>query len=123
MVGTIILHELAHGLVMRMCGAKPLYGVLWKQFMFYATCPGYGFRRNSYLLLALAPLAGISCLAVVGMFLLQGTNWVGLLVLCATINGCGAVGDMWIVTRVLRYPKSVYVVDERDGFRVLVRET
>ncbi len=122
-VGTVILHELVHGLVMRLCGAKPRYGVLWKQLMFYATCPGYGFRRNSYLLVALAPLFGISCLAVLGMFLLQGANWGGLFVLCATINGCGAIGDMWIVSRVLHYPKNVYIVDERDGFRVLVQKT
>ncbi len=122
-VGTIILHELVHGLAMRLCGAKPRYGALWKQLMFYATCPGYGFRRNSYLLVALAPLIGISCLAVVGIFLLQGTNWSGLMALCATINGCGAIGDIWIVSRVLSYPKTVYIVDERDGFRVLIQKT
>jgi hypothetical protein len=121
-VATIVLHELVHGLVMRLCGAKSQYGVLWKQLMFYATCPGYGFRRNSYIMIALAPLIGISCLAVVGMFLLQGTNWGALLALSATINGCGAIGDMWIVSRVLHYPKTAYVVDERDGFRVLIRK-
>ena len=93
-MATIVLHELVHGLVMRMCGAKPQYGVLWKQLMFHATCPGYGFRRNSYLLVALAPLVGISCLAVVGMCLLQGTNWGTRLALSATVNGCGAIGDM-----------------------------
>jgi hypothetical protein len=59
----------------------------------------------------------------VGMFLLQGTNWGALLALSATVNGCGAIGDMWIVSRVLRYPKTAYVVDERDGFRVLMRKT
>jgi len=108
---------------MRLCGAKPQYGVLWKQLMFYATCPGYGFRRNSYILMILAPLVGLSCLAIIGMLLLRGTNWVALLALCATINGSGAFGDVWLVSLVLRYPRGAYVVDERDGVRVLMRKT
>jgi hypothetical protein len=120
-VATILLHELVHGLAMLRCGARPQYGLLWKQFMFYATSPGYGFRRNSYILVALAPLVGLSCLALLGMFLVQGTNWVALLALCATLNGSGALGDMWLVSLVLRYPKTAYIVDERDGLRVLVR--
>ena len=36
---TIVLHELAHGIIMQMFGAQPRYGVLWKQAMFYATAP------------------------------------------------------------------------------------
>ncbi|MCY7278847.1 MAG: DUF3267 domain-containing protein [Phormidesmis sp. CAN_BIN44] len=38
---TLFLHELIHGVVMQMFGAKPRYGVLWKQAMFYATTPGH----------------------------------------------------------------------------------
>jgi hypothetical protein len=119
-VATIALHELVHGLTMQRYGARPQYGVLWKQLMFYATSPGYGFQRNSYILVALAPLVGLSCLAVLGMFLLQGTDWVALLTLCGVINGSGALGDLWLVSIVLRYPKIAYIVDERDGIRVLL---
>ena len=101
-VATIALHELVHGLTMRRYGARPQYGILWKQLMFYATSPGYGFRRNSYIVVALAPLVALSCLAVLGMFLLQGTDCVALLTLCAVINGSGALGDLWMVYIVLR---------------------
>jgi Putative zincin peptidase len=120
-VMTIVFHELAHGLTMRWFGAHPKYGVLWKQFMFYATAPGYGFRRNAYLWIALAPLVGLSGMAILGMVLLQGTNWVALLILCAAMNGSGAIGDMAMVALVLRYPKTAYIVDERDGIRVFIR--
>lgn len=119
-VATIVLHELVHGLTMRRCGARPQYGVLWKQLMFYATSPGYGFRRNSYVLVALAPLVGLSCLAILGLFLLQGTVWVALFTLCAIVNGSGALGDLWLVSIALRYPKIAYVMDERDGIRVFM---
>ena len=121
MVTTLVLHEWVHGLTMERYGARPQYGLLWKQLMFYATSPGFAFRRDSYILIVLAPLFGLSGLAILGMILLQGTNWVALLAFLATLNGCGAFGDIWLVSIVLRYPRTAYVVDERDGVRVLVR--
>ncbi len=119
---TIILHEFVHGQTMRLFGAKPRYGALLTHFLFYATAPGYAFQRNAYVLVALAPLVVLSCLAVGGMMLLQGTAWVLLLAFCATMNLAGAWGDVWMMSQVLRYPSTAYVVDERDGFRVLLRQ-
>ena len=62
-----VLHELTHGLVMRMYGAKPKYGILWKGLMWYATSPGYAYRRNNYVVIALAPFVFISTLVIVGI--------------------------------------------------------
>lgn len=120
-VATIVLHELAHGLAMGWHGARPRYGAVWKHLMFYATAPGYGFRRNSYILVAVLPLVGLSCLAILGMVLLRGTDWVALLTLCAVVNASGAIGDLCMVFIVLHYPETACVVDETDGFRVLIR--
>ena len=119
---TFILHELTHGLAMRMFGARPKYGVIWKGLMFYATSPGYAYRRNSYLVIALAPFVFISILVVLGMWLLQGTLWVALLGICGAINASGAIGDLWITTIVLRYASTAYVMDERDGIRVFLKK-
>jgi hypothetical protein len=118
---TIVLHELIHALFMRLFGARPRFGVLWKLGAVYATSPGYGYRRNSYLLIALAPLVLISLLAVLVIVLLPGSQWVPLVVICAILNGSGASGDLWITSIVLRYPKTAYIVDEKDGIRILVR--
>ena len=60
---TVVLHELIHGVVMQGFGAKPRYGILWKKMMFYATAPECAFRRNSYIVVALAPIAVISILS------------------------------------------------------------
>lgn len=116
----LIVHELTHGMVMQMFGAKPRYGALWKQMMFYATAPGFSFTRNNYIVIALAPLIFISILVVLGMWLLQGTLWVALLGICGIMNASGAVGDMWITMLVLRYPVTAYIMDERDGVRVFL---
>ncbi len=119
---TIIMHELVHGLTMCMFGARPQYGLLLKHLLFYATAPGYGFRRNAYIIIAIAPLIVLSILAILGMFILQGTIWVPLLAVCAALNVGGAAGDLWITSLILRYSKTAYIVDERDGFRVLIRK-
>jgi hypothetical protein len=117
---TFILHEIFHGLTMRLFGARPQYGVLWRQLLFYATSPGFAYRRNAYLAVALAPLVGLSLLAILGMIVFNGTFWVALLALCAAINGSGAIGDLWISMIVLRYPPEACVIDERDGIRVFL---
>ncbi len=119
---TIILHELVHGFSMVLFGGRPKYGMLWKQLLLYTVTFGFGYRRNSWIFIVLAPLIGLSCLATLGMLLWQGTNWVALLALCATINGSGSFGDIWMVSVVLRYPRNAYVVDEMDGFRVLIQK-
>ncbi len=118
---TIILHELLHGLAMRMGGARPQYGVWPAHLMFFATARGYAFRRNACLMVEMAPLVVLSFLAILGMFILQGTIWAPLLTVCAAMNVGGAAADLWMISKVLRYSTTSYIVDERDGFRVLIR--
>jgi hypothetical protein len=120
---TLVLHELIHGLVMRIFGAKPRYGALWNQAMFYATAPGYAFPRNHYIVVALAPFILIGMLVVLGMWLLQGTLWVALFGVGGLFNASGAVGDLWITRIVLRYTDNAYIMDERDGIRVFLPES
>jgi len=117
---TSILHELTHGLVMQMFGASPKYGIIWKGLMLYATSSGYAYRRNNYVVIALAPFILISSLVILGMWILQGTAWVVLLAICGVVNASGAVGDMWITMIVLRYAAIAYVMDERDGIGVFL---
>ena len=119
-VVTLVLHELTHGLVMQMFGASPKYGIIWKGLMLYATSPGYAYRRNNYVVIALAPFVFISVLVILGMWILQGTTWVVLLAIYGVVNASGAVGDMWITMIVLRYAATAYVMDERDGIRMFL---
>ena len=117
---TLVLHELTHGVVMKLFGAKPSYGILWKQFMLYTTSPGFVYRRNNFAAITLAPFILISVLVILGMGLLQGTFWVALLGLCGAINSSGAAGDIWATAIVLRYSPTALVMDERDGIRVFL---
>lgn len=117
---TLVAHELTHGLAMWLFGATPTYGFLWRGMMLYATTPGYAYRRNSYLVVALAPLALISALVVLGLWLLPGWQWAALLVLCGVVNASGASGDLWMTRIALGYPAAAFIMDERDGMRVFL---
>ena len=117
---TLIVHEFVHGTAMQLFGAHPKYGVLWKQFIVYATAPGYAFTRAQYLVTSLAPLVVLSLLSIGAIWMLAGTTWVLFFVLVASINVGGSVGDLWISLIVLRYPAHAYVMDERDGMRIFL---
>jgi hypothetical protein len=115
----LALHEFVHGIVMRGFGARPRYGFWRKGLMFYAKAPGYAFERNHYALIVLAPLLSLSILISLGTVLLAGSSIVWVLALWAIVNASAANVDVWIATLVLSYPRSAYVVDERDGLRIL----
>jgi hypothetical protein len=117
---TVVLHEWVHAAAMRAFGARPVFGVLWRVPAAYATAPGFAFRRSHYVLVAVAPLVLLSLVALAAMALLAGSPWLGTLVMCAAMNAAGAVGDLWIVGLVLRYPPRTYCVDEMDGVRLWV---
>jgi hypothetical protein len=116
----VILHELAHGIAMQAYGARAKYGFIWKGLMFYATSPRYAFQRNQYIVIILAPLVSLSILACLGILVFSGTSLVWLLAIWATINGSAAIGDLWILTIVFRYPSNAYVMDEHDGMRIFM---
>ncbi|RPI33542.1 MAG: DUF3267 domain-containing protein [Chloroflexota bacterium] len=117
---TLVLHELVHGITMRAFGAQPQYGVMWDKMLFYATSPGYAFQRNAYLVVCLAPLIALSVLALVLIAITAGTAWPALFAIAATVNASGAIGDLWIFAKVLRYPAHAFVMDEKDGMRVFL---
>ena len=120
LIMVLILHELVHGVMMLFFGARPHFGIMWKEAMFYATSPGFAYPRGQYLLVALAPLVVISLLAVLAMILLAGTAWVALAAFVAMFNAAGSIGDLWISLVVLHYPAHAYVIDERDGIRIFL---
>ena len=117
---TLVTHEWIHVLVMRRFGARPEIGLSRNKVIATITVPGFGFRRNTIILVALAPLIVLTCFAVLGIWLVQGTSWVALFALIAIVNAGSAVADLWQIALLLRYPSSAWTVDEKDGTRILL---
>jgi hypothetical protein len=51
---------------------------------------------------------------------LAGTTLVWFAALWAVVNAAAANADVWIIVAVLRTPAAARIVDETDGFRVLM---
>ncbi len=115
------LHELIHGLVIAGLGQRVRYGAKLSKGVLYATAENALFRRNEYLLVALAPFV-VMTLAVMGLMLVAPQWLAYYLAIAAVLNAGGAVGDLYAVGVVLRYPPQTLVRDEADGFRLYACE-
>src|SRR5690606_33643689 len=109
-----VVHEIIHGLVAAVLGAKPAFGV----------GPGIAYTtflepmsRAAYLAVGLAPLLIMSVAFVVAA--LYWPSAAGWLLAAAIINASGAIGDLWMSYRILRAPRGARFYDLADGFAVL----
>lgn len=120
-IASIIIHEGLHGLAIRRTGHKARYGVMLSKGAFYATVDGAYFWRNDFIMIALAPIVGISLLGLLLMVLLPDTlaYYVGLGV---ALNAANSIGDLWMTAVVLRYPPDALVQDEADSIRIFAKE-
>lgn len=114
---TLPLHELIHGVAIRWAGHTPRYGMKLDKGVLYATAENALFRRDEYIVVALAPFMVIS-LFVLAILWVVPDGWVYWLSLAAALNAGGAIGDLWMTGVLLRFPRRVLVRDEADGFRV-----
>ena len=111
------LHEFLQGVTIMLFGQRVRYGMKLSKGVLYATSENALFRRDEYLAIALAPLVLIT-LAVMALMLVVPQALAYYIGIAAVLNAGGAIGDLWSVGVVLRYPASVLVRDEADGFRI-----
>jgi len=123
-LGTVVLHELVHGLFFRVFGGSPRYGAGFKYLMpyFYATSPGDAFTVRQMIVVGLAPLLVISTASLV--VALTAPVLAGYLAVVFIGNTAGAIGDIWMISRLLRFlaVSDATVVDLKDGMAVYSRE-
>ena len=113
---SIVLHELVHGAFFWVfTREQPKFG--FSLLYAYATAPGWHFSNSYYWLIGLSPLVlltllGLALVPVVPHDLLY------LLLFGIFTNASGAIGDIYIVTRVALEPAGAMVEDRGTGFRV-----
>ena len=122
-IGTLVLHELIHGVFISIYGGKPYYGVGNAFFIFpyFYTTTKTIFLRNQFIVILIAPLILISLVAIGLMVAFPSfAHWIFLPFL---INALGAVGDLWMTRNLLRYPEHVLLEDRETGTVIYGRET
>jgi MFS family permease len=120
MLVMLVLHEGLHGVFFWLfTREKPKFA--FKGFYAYAAMPDWFLPKKEYLTTALAPLIGITLLGVLGLALLPG--WAdAALVWLLILNTSGAVGDLWIVSALLRAPTGVLGRDAGDCSELFIPE-
>ncbi len=109
MIVMVPLHEGCHGLFFRLFShARPKYA--FKLYYAFASAPGWFFPRWQYFFISLAPLFGITILAILGIRFLPEFFLLPLYFLLI-LNTSGAVGDLWVVTRLIFSPRSTMIRD------------
>lgn len=108
-IGVLVLHELVHGFFFwHFTGERPRFGV--GPLHFYAAAPDWYLPRNQFVVVALAPLLILSLAGFILLALLP-IAWLPALLLALIVNASGAVGDLYVVARLLPAPRRALVQD------------
>ncbi|MBP3372071.1 MAG: DUF3267 domain-containing protein [Clostridia bacterium] len=111
----MVLHELVHGITMKLCGTKRVKYGFTGAYAFAGSDDYYD--KKSYIIIALAPviLWGI-VLAIVTP--LVPTPWFWVVYFIQICNLSGAAGDLYVTVKFARLPADILVKD--DGVRMNV---
>ena len=105
----LVLHEGLHGAAGMLFGYRPIFGI---QPPLVFTTFKEKIARNHFVAIALAPLLILDAAFVTAFVLVPGEIFWDL---CFAVNTIGAVGDVWIVTRVLGHPPETVFQDTKSG--------
>ena len=115
MVLYMVLHELVHGIAMKLCGTKRVkYG--FTGLYAFAGSEDY-YDKKSYIFIALAPIVlWGTVLAAVNFFVT--TEWFWIVYMIQLINISGAAGDLFAAVKFSRMPKNILIQDSGVSMRV-----
>ena len=115
----MILHEIVHGIAMRICGTKKVKYGFTGLYAFAGSKDFYDIK--SYIFIALAPVVlwGV-ILGVVNLFVPIGWFWVVYLI--QIVNLSGAAGDLFVTIKFSRLPKDILVQDYGVAMKVFSKE-
>ena len=111
----IVLHELVHGIAMKICGTKKVkYG--FTGLYAFAGSDDY-YDKKSYVFIALAPIVfwGV-VLLVINIFVTAEWFWVVYII--QIMNLSGAAGDLYVTVKFSKMPRDIIVRDHGVGMKV-----
>jgi hypothetical protein len=110
----LILHELIHGILFWMfTHERPKFAL--KSGYAFAAAPNWYLPSRKYILVGLSPVVVISVASILLAWFIA-FPYIPYLLVIATFNAAGSLGDLIVVGWVLNQPKSILVKDEGDKF-------
>lgn len=119
MIVYMVLHELVHGVAMKICGTKKVKYGFTGMYAFAGSDDYYG--KKPYIFIALAPVVlwGI-VIAIINPFVPRAWFWI--VYMLQVINLSGAAGDLFVTVKFSRFPKDILVKDHGVGMCVYSKE-
>ena len=111
----MVLHELVHGITMKLCGTKKVkYG--FTGLYAFAGSDDY-YDKKSYITIALAPVVlwGV-VIAIINCFMPR--EWFWVVYFLQIMNISGAAGDIYVTFKFSKMPKDILVRDHGVGMKV-----
>ncbi|MBQ7108296.1 MAG: DUF3267 domain-containing protein [Clostridia bacterium] len=115
----MLLHELVHGIAMKICGTKKVKYGFTGLYAFAGSTDYYD--KTAYIFIALAPVVlwGI-VLAVVNLFVSDEWFWVVYIIQISNLSG--AAGDLFVTVKFSRLPSDILIQDYGVGMKVFSKE-
>lgn len=115
----LVLHELVHGIAMKICGTKKVKYGFTGMYAFAGSKDLYD--KRAYIFIALAPVVlwGI-VLALINPFV--STEWFWVIYFIQISNLSGAAGDLYVTFKFSRLPKDILIQDYGVGMTVYSKE-
>ena len=118
-IAYIVLHELVHGISMKMCGTEKVKYGFTGVYAFAGSSDYYD--KKSYIFIALAPVVlWGAVLAVINAFVSESWFWVVYIIQISNIYG--AAGDFYVTFKFLKFPKDILIQDDGVSMKVFSKE-
>ena len=103
----IALHELLHGIALKLIGAKNIhYGGYLKKFIFYAEADRHVLNRKQFALIALTPLFVIKIISLLGIIVFFGHPAANFFILLMCAHSLFCAGDIGLLSLFHKSPNT-----------------
>ena len=115
----MFLHELVHGIAMKLCGTKKVKYGFTGMYAFAGSDDYY--HKKPYIFIALAPVVlwGV-VIAIINPFITK--EWFWVVYFLQVTNLSGAAGDLFVTIKFSRFPKDILVKDYGVGMTVYSKQ-
>ena len=112
----IVIHEVIHGIALKISGAKTIqYGGYLRKFIFYAEADLHVLNRKQFAFVALAPLATVQIITLVGFVLSISQPWMYFWIILMSIHSLFCAGDIGLLSLFYRDKDSeIYTFDVKS---------
>jgi hypothetical protein len=112
----IVIHELLHGIALKLTGAKKItFGGYLKKFIFYAEADRHVLNRRQFVFVALTPLIVVKVVTLAGIILFISQPLFYFFILTMSAHSLFCAGDIGLLSFFYKYPENeMYTFDVKE---------